>query len=127
MKRFLRFAVFLLPISASAAPPVVEMPIVGAGTPQTISISTATWTKITSTTGGNLAGRTGVFIVNQSTNPSRLDFIYSASTPSDAIGEKSVELQPGEWDILPCSPGIDVYGISRHTAAQDAKAQEVKQ
>lgn len=120
------FLIFSAAISF-AAPPVYEMPVVGQGTGATVSVTTYTWTQLSSGTTGNLAARTGVFVVNYSSNNASIGLLFSVSAPSEAINVRMAELQPGEWDVFPCSKATELWAISYHTAAENITVQEVKQ
>src|SRR3990167_7275961 len=119
MKRPISFLLFLFSIcNLSAAPPVFEMPIASVGTTQTIALSTSAWTQLSSTTGGNLAGRTGIYVVNYSSNTNSVGLTYSVAEPTTVISERDIELEPGEWDVLPVSKGIELWGVYYGSAAE---------
>lgn len=129
MKRWVLgcFVLLLSSIELFAAPPVYEMPIVGVGVTQTVAITTYTWTKISSTTNGILGARTGVFVVNYSTNAASIGLVFSASAPANEISERDVELQPGEWDVFPAGVSIDLYAIYYGSSGTSLQSKEVKQ
>lgn len=64
MKKLLA-GIFFVSCSVYAAPPVMEAPINGYGTPTTIAISSTTMTKVPSS---QTSGRVGIFISNPSTS-----------------------------------------------------------
>ena|SRR3990167_6301715 len=108
-----------------AAPPVYEMPITSRADVQTVSVSTSAWTAASELTNGDLAGNTGVFVVNYSTNPASIGIVCDTAAPSEELSERMAELQPGEWDVFPCSEKFILYLISYHTAAFNVQTQEV--
>lgn len=67
MRKFLLTIGFLTGCSfaQAAGVPVVESPILGYGTPTTVSISSSTLTKVPTS---QTAGRNGVYVTNPSTN-----------------------------------------------------------
>lgn len=125
MKFFVFAGLFFLPCFVSAAPPVYEMPITSRGDVQTVSVSTFAWTASSELTNGDLAGNTGVFVVNYSTNPASIGIVCDTAAPSEALSERMAELQPGEWDVFPCSEKFILYLVAYHTAAFNIQTQEV--
>lgn len=126
MKKLFRFAVFFIPTLAYAVPPNYEMPITTRGDVQTISASTSAWTAASNTSGGDVAGNTGVFVVNYSTNTSSIGIVCDTAAPGEGLSERAAELQPGEWDVFPCGGNQILYVVSYGAAAFNIQTWEVR-
>lgn len=120
------FTVAGLSAMAFGAGQVFDTPITGRADTQTTSISTSAWTAASELTGGDLGAQTGVFVVNYSTNSSSIGFICDSAAPSEAISFRWGELQPGEWDIIPCGEGLTLYLVTYGSAAQNIQTSEIR-
>lgn len=119
-------AVISFSIMAEAAGSVFDMPITGRGDTQTTSISTSAWTAASELTNGDINGQTGVFVVNYSTNTNSIGFTCDTAAPSEAISQRWGEIQPGEWDIIPCGEDLTLYLISYGTSAESIQTTEIR-
>ena len=127
MRNFLvfMFAAFL-PSLALAAGQVFDTPITARGDTQTTSVTTYTWTAASELTNGDIGAQTGVFVVNYSTNSSSIGFLCDSAAPSEIISERWGEMEPGEWDIIPCGEGLILYLVTYGSSAQNVQTTEVR-
>lgn len=77
MKKLISVVCLSIASVCSAAPPVMETPILGYGTPVTVSISSTTLTKVPTT---QTSGRVGIFLNNPTTNAQPVSGFYGNCT-----------------------------------------------
>lgn len=125
-------ALFFLALHAVRAqaqqPLVAEAPVLSVGSKYCTSISTSAPTAVIS--GTAMAGRSGIFVRNLSTNSASMDGTLVNSTASAPTGTTPNELgfpTSVGWHFIPASDKVTLYVISRHTAAEVMCAREVKQ
>lgn len=111
--------------------PTTESPILGFGTPTTISISTDTlltsaWTKIPSS---QTSGRFGIFIDVPNTNTGKLVGHYgNCNSTAIATSVRPIEISPSSnTTYLSMREDVCLWAITTHTAAENVHYQEVKQ
>lgn len=121
-------ALFGASFAFAGQPLVAEAPIKACTDPTQVSISTSAWTQVPS--GGNCAGRTGLFLNVISTASARMCGIItnSSSAPSVSIGLCPIEIAPAsDSAFIGISDGSYLWLRSKHTSAEAAEQQEVKQ
>ena len=100
--------------------------------PQTLSVSTNSWTRIPSTTtvAAVSARRIGVYVDLPSTSNANMVGVFgscSATSCSVATTIRPIELIKGsEAYFFPLSPSVCLYLMSLHTAAENVHYQEVR-
>ena len=110
MRKFLATLFFSLVCSLSgvfAAPLVSEQPVTSCGATTLVTLS-VTYAEITTV---DLAGRTGVFVVNLATNAINVHLDIGTEAPGGAA-PRMAELEAGEWDIFPVSNAMNLYARS---------------
>ena len=105
MKKLFMLSVLLASSLSFAAPPKYENPIGSCSDTLPVALST-TYAEITTQ---DLAGRTGVFVVNLATNTIVVHLDMGSSAPTDT---RFAELQPGEWDVFPVPTALNLYAKS---------------
>lgn len=100
-KLFLALVVFLQIAPVFAAPPVMETPVNGYGTPATLLISNATLTMVPSSNTVQTSGRVGIFVSNPSTNSTypMVGFFGNCTSTSLASTIRPIEITSSSTTI----------------------------
>lgn len=118
---------FLLVGTSHAILQVEEAPISAVGEAATVSVSTTSWTQMSSVSGSKLERRSGVDISNPSASNASIACVKSSGTPSEATTIRPHELEAGEDKPFYVGNAVDVYCLSLHTSAESMHVQEFRQ
>lgn len=109
--------------SFASSPAVREQAITSVGTPTSVSISTSAWTKCPATTADT---RVGVVVGLAATNNAGMaGIMVNTGVTAPATSLQLLPLSKGSYNIIPVSPGVELYLISLHTAAESAICGEI--
>lgn len=111
--------------SAWAVDTTKEVPVEGAGTAVSVSISTSAATQVMSTS--YLSFRAGMKVSNRASNSAAMVCTMAATTPTEATSTWEIEIQAGENPWIPVGPNMKLYCLSLHSSAESLRAKEYRQ
>lgn len=119
-----------LSVAVFAAPPVMEAPINGFGTPVTVAVSSTTLTKVPSS---QTSGRVGVYVSLPAGNTGMVGHIGNCTSTSLASTLRPIEISTGTGMLpsryFPIREDVCLWllSLNANEATQTLNYQEVKQ
>lgn len=123
MKSLFLLALAMAATTAAVASPLsTETPIRSVGTPVTVSVATATWTKVTTT-----SGQTGYIVSTSSATSYMAGHLGNCTSTSIATTVRPFSFVPGAFTLIPVADNICLWTLNLGASAENMHVQGIKQ